>query len=79
MRQHQSAISKLAQDLDASEFGVKPLYEIILARFNRTARIRDYLSVLVSRRVRDRLRERARDEERPLSDFEGKRTHPNDL
>lgn len=75
MRQHQSAISNLAQDLHASEVGIRPLYEIILARFNRTARIRDFLSVLVSRRVK----ERAMGEDLPLSDFEGKRSHPSDL
>jgi len=79
MRQHQAAISHLAQNLHASEVGVKPLYELILARFNRTARIREFLSVLVSRRVKDRLQERSKGEDQPMSDFEGKRSHGNDL
>ena len=79
MRQHQAAISQLAQNLHASEVGVKPLYEIILSRFNRTARIRDFLSVLVSRRVKDRLKERAGGEDRPLTDFEARRSRMSDL
>jgi hypothetical protein len=79
MRQHQAAISQLAQNLHASEVGVKPLYEIILSRFNRTARIREYLSVLVSRQVKDYFKKRAKGEDRPLSDFEARRSRAGDL
>ena len=52
-KQHQSAILNLAENLHRSEIVVRPLYEIVLSRFNRTARIRDFLTVLVSRRVKD--------------------------
>ena len=55
-RQHHAAISNLAEHLHHAEIGVRPLYEIVLARFNRTARIRDFLTVLVSRRVTDLMR-----------------------
>jgi hypothetical protein len=79
MRQHQAAISHLVQDLHASEVGVKPLYELVLARFNRTARIREYLSVLVSRRVNALMRAHMTERNPPVSDFEGRRHGSADL
>jgi hypothetical protein len=79
MRQHQAAISHLVQDLHASEVGVKPLYELVLARFNRTARIREYLSVLVSRRVNALMRVRINERSPLVSDFEGRRHGSADL
>ncbi len=74
--QHHAAILHLAEDLHRSELGVRPLYELILARFIRTARIREFLSVLVSRRVRDLMNSQpGREVMRPISDFEGNRRH----
>ncbi len=75
-RQHHAAINHLAEDLHRSELGIRPLYEMILARFIRTARIREFLSVLVSRRVRDLMDSQpGREVMRQISDFEGNRRH----
>ncbi len=79
-RQHYAAISSLAEHLRHPEVGVRPLYEIILARFNRTARIRDFLAVLVSRRVKDLMAGQPdRQAVRPVSDFEANRHHREDF
>ena len=79
-KQHHAAITHLAENLHRSELGVRPLYERVLARFNRTARIRDFLTVLVSRRVRDLMADDPdRKAERPVTDFEAKRPHREGL
>jgi hypothetical protein len=74
-RQHHAAITHLAEHLHHSELGVRPLYEIVLARFNRTARIRDFLTVLVSRRVQALMRMRTTESD----PFDGKRHGSSDL
>jgi hypothetical protein len=79
-RQHSAAISHLARELKRSEMGILPLYEIVLARFNRTARIRDFLTVLVGRRVRDLLRSGpTKEREVPTQDIETGRSHHEEL
>jgi len=65
-------ISRPAEHLHHAEIGVRPLYEIVLARFNRTARIRDFLTVLVSRRVTGLMRMRMTEHASPRQRLRGK-------
>ena len=57
---HDGAIDALADEmhLDANE--IRPVYESEYLRLRPTARVRDYLLVLVARRTRDLLRDRSR-------------------
>lgn len=54
-QQHASAIHQLAHQYHENESIVRELYEKILADFLLEARFRRYLSILVSRKVVDRL------------------------
>lgn len=57
-RRHRFAIQRLAQNLDLRAEEIQPLYEEILGNITQTARIRDYLVILVSRQVTDSIRSR---------------------
>ena len=57
-RQHLQAIHKLAKDLGQREDKVHKLYEEMLIGLKEEARIKDYLTILVSRQVRDSIRGR---------------------
>jgi hypothetical protein len=50
---HLHVIDKLAVEVSRSVAEVEPLYEDILAHMKDTARIQDYLPILVSRRVKE--------------------------
>jgi hypothetical protein len=50
-RLHLGAIAMLSARIGLSADKVERLYEIVLSRFKREARIKDYLPILVSRRV----------------------------
>ena len=71
-RQHQSAIQQLVYDLHLSEPGVLYLYDFILKRYLQRARIKDFLPILVSRKVKDLLHESTGGETRPI-DLDGRR------
>jgi hypothetical protein len=51
-RQHSKAIQMLAKELGMPEQEIRGLYEEILCSIKEGARIKDYLTVLVSRNVR---------------------------
>lgn len=51
IRQHQNAIEMIALRIGASIEDVERVYEIVLRRFKRLARVKDFLPIIVSRRV----------------------------
>lgn len=53
-RQHLSAIDVLARDLGVAEDFIRPLYENELRELKEHARIRNFLSLLVSRRIKEK-------------------------
>jgi len=55
-RQHSQAIHMLAGELGMPEKQIRELYEEILCSIKEGARIKDYLTVLVSRNVRASIR-----------------------
>lgn len=55
-RQHLSAIQMLAASLHISEESARQLYEIELQALIGRARVRDYLSVVVMKRLREKIR-----------------------
>ena len=55
-RQHSKAIQMLAGELGMPEKEIRGLYEEFLCSIKGGARIKDYLTVLVSRNVRDSIR-----------------------
>jgi hypothetical protein len=57
-QRHLSAIQTVALHAGSSLEEVERLYETVLKSFKQSARIRDFLPVLVSRRVEDLLRTR---------------------
>ena len=54
-RQHSSAIDMLASDLGIAEDSIKPLYENELRTLQEHAQIRTFLSILVSRRIKEKI------------------------
>ncbi|MDA8214989.1 MAG: hypothetical protein M0Z64_06905 [Nitrospiraceae bacterium] len=50
-RLHLNAVEVLSLRIGASVEDVKKVYEIVLRRFKRLARVKDFLPILVSRRV----------------------------
>lgn len=50
---HLSAMSKLARDLGMPIHEIGALYESVLEEMKKTARVRDYLSILASRKVKE--------------------------
>ncbi len=58
MKRHNSAIQKLAQDLGVDEAEIKALYERNLGELMKHARIKEYLTVFASRKVRESLKSR---------------------
>ena len=73
-RRHQVAIENVAQDLRRTIESVNTVYEIVLARYKKKARIKDFLSPLVTKRVKELLR----DNTLP-SDIEGRRSRSHEL
>ena len=54
-RQHSSAIDMLAGDLGIAEDSIRPFYENELRELQEHAQIRTFLSILVSRRVKEKI------------------------
>ncbi|MEW5791642.1 MAG: DUF3562 domain-containing protein [Pseudomonadota bacterium] len=54
--QHWHVIEMLAQEFGVSTDEVGPLYEAELAKLKPGARIKDYLSILISHNVREHIR-----------------------
>jgi hypothetical protein len=52
---HDSAIQRLAEDLRRPLNEIDALYEGALREMKKTARVKDYLIILASRQVKDRL------------------------
>jgi len=73
-RRHQAAIENVAQDLHRSIEIVNAVYEMVLTRYKKRARIKDFLSPLVTKRVKELLR----DHTLP-SDIEGRRSRFHEL
>jgi hypothetical protein len=73
-RRHEAAIENVAQDLRRSIESVNTVYELVLARYKKKARIKDFLSPLVTKRVKELLR----DNTLP-SAIEGRRSRSQDL
>jgi hypothetical protein len=73
-RRHQAAIENVAQDLHRPIETVYIVYEMVLTRYKKTARIKDFLSPLVTKRVKELLQ----DHTLP-SDIEGRRSRFREL
>lgn len=58
-RSHLNAVKMLAGDFNISEEEITNIYEIELEKLNKEARIKDFLSVLVIRRVKEILLKKA--------------------
>ncbi|MDL1967904.1 MAG: hypothetical protein LWW97_04985 [Deltaproteobacteria bacterium] len=54
-RQHLSAIDMLANDLGIDEDSIRPFYENELRELQEHAQIRTFLSILVSRRIKEKI------------------------
>jgi len=59
-RQHFSAIQRLVRDVRSPEEEIRLLYEDVLKEFKSEARIKTYLSILVSKKVKELLDARRR-------------------
>ena len=59
-KQHFSAIQRLVKDVRSSEEEIRPLYEDVLKEFKSEARIKTFLSILVSKKVKELLGARRR-------------------
>ncbi len=73
-RHHQVAIENLAQSLNRPTERVSTLYGMVFRHYSRTARIKYFLSALVSKRVKDIVRDNT-----PTADVEGRRGHSREL
>jgi hypothetical protein len=56
LRKHMNVIARLAEELCLPVAQIEPLYSEILAGLRSQARIRDYLPILVSKALKDLLR-----------------------
>lgn len=54
-RQHSSAIDILANDLGIDEDSIRPFYENELRELQEHAQIRTFLSILVSRSIKEKI------------------------
>ncbi|NTU41745.1 MAG: DUF3562 domain-containing protein [Nitrospirales bacterium] len=57
-RQHRSSMERVAGDLNVPFDMVERVYGIVLCRYVRTAHVKDFLPILVSKKVRYLLRKR---------------------
>jgi hypothetical protein len=73
-RHHEVAVENLAQSLKRPKERVTTLYHIVLRHYSRTARIKYFLSALVSKRVKDVLRDTS-----TTCDIEFRRGHSREL
>ena len=54
-RQHSSAINMLANDLGIAKDSIRPFYENELRELQERAQIRTFLSILVSRSIKEKM------------------------
>jgi len=73
-RNHQVAVENLAQSLNRSIEGINSLYAVVLKRYTQTARIKYFLSALVTKRVKELLKDTT-----PPTELEGRRNHRSEL
>ena len=73
-RYHEIAVENLAKSVNRPKERVTTLYHMVLRHYSRTARIKYFLSALVSKRVKDLLRDNA-----PCADIECRRGRSRDL
>jgi|GEM_PF-5360020 len=73
-RNHQVAIENLAKSLNHSPEGINTLYAMVLRHYMKTARIKHFVSALVTKRVKELLK----DTKLP-SDIEGRRSHSREF
>ena len=73
-RHHQVAIENLAQSLNRAPERVSTLYQMVFRHYSRNARIKYFLSALVSKRVKDIVRD-----DKPTADVEGRRGRSREL
>ena len=73
-RHHEVAVENLAQSLHRPKERVTTLYHMVLRHYSRTARIKYFLSALVSKRVKDLLRDT-----KPTAEIESRRGHSREL
>jgi hypothetical protein len=73
-RQHQIAVENLAQSMKWSINGVNAVYGLVLRNYLRTARIKSFLTALVTKRVKEVLRDTT-----PTTDIEGRSSHSREL
>jgi hypothetical protein len=59
-RQHVAAIQILIKDEGSSEEEIRRLYEGVLEELKKEARVKNFLTILVSRKVKDLLHARGR-------------------
>jgi len=59
-KQHFSAIQRLVMDVRSPEEEIRHLYEVVLKQFKSEARIKTFLSILVSKKVKELLDARRR-------------------
>jgi acyl-[acyl carrier protein]--UDP-N-acetylglucosamine O-acyltransferase len=59
-KQHFSAIQRLVRDVHSPEEEIRHLYEDVLKEFKSEARIKTFLSILVSKKVKELLDARRR-------------------
>jgi len=71
---HQVAVENLAKSLNHSTESVNTLYGMVLRHYTKKARIKLFLSTLVTKRVRELLK----DTKLP-SDIEGRRGHSREF
>ena len=73
-RHHRLAIENVAQDLHCSKESVMTLYGIVLTRYLRKARIKDFVTPLVIKRVKELLKDNT-----PPPNMEGRRNRNSEL
>lgn len=73
-RHHEIAVENLAQSLHRPKERVTIFYQMVLRHYSRSARIKYFLSALVSKRVKDLLRDT-----KPTTQIESRRSHPGEL
>jgi hypothetical protein len=66
-RLHLNAVEMIAQRIGASQEDVEKVYKIVLRRFKRLAKVKDFLPILVSRRVEYLLNKRKNSKENASS------------
>ena len=74
VRHHEVAVENIARGLNRSKENVNTLYGMVLRHYGRAARIKFFLSALVTKRVKELLKE-----DSPLSDIEGRRSRSREL